>query len=280
MSRYALWTRRPEDPKSALRWVVWGDRHLTEARRRVFHRLVLAALAVCGLLVVLDWAIALFLYVPLVMVGLALYARPGASEHANLPALGGSEAFPVTIQVSRKGRRIGRENGWVAFVDGWLVYEGLRTSFSLRTCDVSSRYEFGGYLFLKEHDGTVVRMFLLTDFMQTSRPGRWRDRRRMREAFEEWRNTSSPVGEPVLPPREVSLRTQGEVIGERGTIAFALVFFGLLAGVQSPHFVGVGVLLLGLMLAADVTFRTRRLRRELQGPLPSPLSSLEESTPS
>ena len=44
--------------------------------------------------------------------------------------------YPARVRLARMGTPTGRDEGHVAFVDGWLVFEGERTTFSLSAADV------------------------------------------------------------------------------------------------------------------------------------------------
>ena len=44
--------------------------------------------------------------------------------------------YPARVRLARMGTPTGRDEGHVAFVEGWLVFEGERTTFSLSAADV------------------------------------------------------------------------------------------------------------------------------------------------
>ncbi len=253
-TRIANWRRRPEDPKGSWGWIVWGDRHLSAPRRRLLRNLTLAAAAI-ALAIGLAWSFEwLFVFIPVAWFALALLARPGAREHAALPVLGGAEAFPVMIEIWHGRRRTGRESGWIAFVDGWLVYEGLRTAFSFRPCDV----RFGGKGQWRQGlwfpDGRMMTVAILNDFMQTNRPGGWNKRSLLNDALNEWHNAPSPEGDPVLPPQELSLRLRGERVAELSAGSTVLVALAVLFAL-SEFFLGALLALAGASLCALLAVR-------------------------
>ena len=57
------------------------------------------------------------------------------------------ESFPVRVVLRRSGKPL-IDDALLTFVDGWLHVEGLRTSFSLRACDVGELTERGSVLTL------------------------------------------------------------------------------------------------------------------------------------
>ena len=148
------------------------------------------------------------------------------------------------------------------------MYEGLRTSFSLRTSDATEVRDLAGQLFLCLPERGSLRVFLLTDFMQTHRPARWRDRIRFLKAYTDWRNHPEPEGEPVLPPRDLSPRMAGEIIGERLMLAAIAAILGAFAVAYGPWPAAVLAALATSGLLAAAWGETRRLRRQLALPPP------------
>ena len=108
----------------------------------------------------------------------------------DLPA--GSEQFPCTL-VLRQDVVYGVDEGQIAFVDGWLVFEGRETAFSVRASDVVRTYERGHPAFEWAGPHGVHRAVF--------RPlGR-----RFYGPWVEWPRTLSDIeGAPVLPPVTVS----------------------------------------------------------------------------
>ena len=80
-----------------------------------------------------------FLVFAMGMILLAIYvSRPKALRTAleSLPF----PYYPVRVRLARMGKPTGRDEGHVAFLDGWLVFEGERTTFSLSAGDVERIY--------------------------------------------------------------------------------------------------------------------------------------------
>jgi len=145
---------------------------MSRAQRIVLGQLILGSMIAIALLTVVIGGVVLIAGPLLAWLVLSVYARPGAREHANLPDLGGENAYPVTIEIWKDRRKIGQENGWVAFAEGWLVYEGMRTSFSVRSSDVHLGPRETGQITFWYAEGGATRIRLLTDFMQTNRPAK------------------------------------------------------------------------------------------------------------
>jgi len=103
--------------------------------------------------------------------------------------------FPCRVEISKGGTMPGSDIGIVMFVDSWLHYEGHRTSFALRPCDVSLRS--GDRLNLKEmgvvdfdpHDWLAAGGILEPDL-----------KKRFVANLESWMRSGPPAGEPLLPP--------------------------------------------------------------------------------
>ena len=200
MARFARWNQRTEDPTTPAGWLFWHEFHLSpEHRRKTGYFALGSALAFAASL---PFGFAAALSVSIIgIVAVAAYARPGAREHAALPTLGEHAAFPVTLDLTGpKGKRLGRERGWIAFVDGWLVYEGLRTAFSVDAASVERARSRGWEIGLDLPGGGRARLILLTDSLQTDRPSGWKDRKGLSEVFKEWLAHPPTEGDPVMPP--------------------------------------------------------------------------------
>lgn len=235
----AQWRRRPEDPRHALGWIMWGDRHMSRQQRVGFFKVMLACAAAIALFTVVLGGAVLIIGPLIAWLLLALYARPGAREHAQLPELGGDTAFPVTLDLWSHGRKVGRENGWVAFADGWLVYEGLRTNFSVRMSDIHLGAPQTGSLTIWYPDKGAARLTLLTDFMQTNRPAKMGASRDLDRAVAAWRAGPSPAGQPFFPPQTQSARHLGERIAETGALTFFFLLMTVLSGFGGMVFVAL-----------------------------------------
>ncbi len=278
--RYAVWKRRPEDPRTPRGWILWGDRHMTQAERRSLGRLLLGSAGLLAFAIFFMGAGALFLGLITTWLVATLYARPGAREHAKLPDLSGEKAYPVTLTVLHNGRKVGRENGWVAFVDGWIVYEGLRTSFSVRALDVQSKLPTSGSIDLSFPTMGSARLRILSDYMQTNRPAKLGSRAALDAAHDLWRSMPIPEGRPIFPPIGYSPRVLGERAAENllGGLVLILLFYlsVALGSFFGGLFTGFGAII--CFLSAVRAFRA--LRKILgQGSLPSAPVAIEGVKP-
>lgn len=266
----AVWRRRPEDPRTVAGYLVRNESRLPVRVRRNLWRASLAWVLAIGLATALSGPFVGLFVGLLGLAGLMVYARPGAREHAALPTLGEDAAFPVTLEVRRKGRRLGWENGWITFVDGWLVYEGMRTSFALKPDSLKRGGTVAANSLLRLHltDGTTIRLMRLSDFMQTQRPAGWRDGRHMRDAFRAWREGDVPKGEAVFPPAERSSRVLAEAMSASFTLTALLMTLGFVL-VLSQEWRAVGMMLvLAIASLGWSGHEFHRLRKTLQTPTP------------
>jgi hypothetical protein len=240
---------------------------MTQAERRSLGRLLLGSALAVALATVLGGAGAMVIGLVATWLVASLYARPGAREHAKLPDLSGEKAFPVTLNVWHNRRKVGRENGWVAFVDGWIVYEGLRTSFSVRVSDVQSMLNAGGSFDLWFPEMGAARLSLLTDYMQTSKPAKLGSRADLSDAYNLWRNGPIPEGRPIFPPVQISPRVFGERTAEFSFGVLALALLGFLFGLAA-FYVGTAVTAVGAVACVAGAMRNyRALRNVLAQPM-------------
>ncbi len=129
------WRARPDDPRSSLGWFL---KDADVPVRFVFWCLS-GAFCIGGLLCFYNSQIASGLSILALASGLSTCAqlplrtwrRRLAAQVDQLATLPSPEAaFPCQIEVFGNGYFAGKDQGVVTFVDGWLHYEGLRTSFS------------------------------------------------------------------------------------------------------------------------------------------------------
>jgi hypothetical protein len=134
------------------------------------------------------------------LAGLSLFAtlfvavlvyRGSASSReiaALLPDPSPAEAFVVSVTLFTDGRRMGKDQGALSFLDGWVLFEGLTTSFALRSIDVRAVRPDGADL-----EATLKgdrQMMLLTPHTEACRT-----------RFLAWFRSGEPAeGEPTLPP--------------------------------------------------------------------------------
>ena len=263
VARFARWNRRPEDPTTPAGWLLWHEFHLSPGHRRKTGYVALGSALAFAISLAFGFAMALFVAL-LGIVAVAVYARPGAREHAALPTLGEHAAFPITLDLTGpKGKRLGRERGWIAFVDGWLVYEGLRTAFSVDAASVERARSRGWEIRLDLPGGGRARLILLTDSLQTDRPSGWSDRKGLSESFKDWLAHPSVQGEPVMPPSVPHPSVVAECLipplaGFALSVVVALA--GLLNGTVPVLAVGIA-LMTGTMVGYRWQFR--RVERRL-----------------
>ncbi|RYG22659.1 hypothetical protein EON82_16445 [bacterium] len=187
--------------------------------------------------------------------------RKAPSVLASLVPLPSREAsFPVSVRVWCHGVRTGSDEGMVAFFDGWLIFEGRRTAFSLRNVDTLSLTV----------DETRLRMVDGRD-VEILPYDRMADRRDLREPFEvavrRWMRSGIPEGRSVLPPMRIQPWAWGQATG--ATLTSVLFTAGALAiGAQGSYpawSIAAVVALCGLWKAArglaDLRALTRRCIR-------------------
>ena len=266
MSVRAVWKRGLGDPRSTLGYVSMdGERLLGRPRE------TLGCLGKVGALVLLfihPWA-ALALFAAAVLLPRLKREPRAVGPLLTLPFV--VPTYPCEVEIRRQGTTLGLDRGAVSFVDGWLVFEGFRTDFSLSPSDV--RLPDEEQRLILEEGGDVL--FRPDDAL--GGPGI--ERARLRNAFahelDAWVR-SDPVarGRSVLPP--FTLHPSGVVrvwldllsatFSLAVVIGLALAFlrysfgcflfgFGFLGGIRD------GLTKLG---------RVRRFAREARATLPVP----------
>lgn len=146
---------------------------------------------------------------------------PTSEAHAALPTLTEArEALPVLLIVSDGfGQPTGKDHGWVTFADGWLVYEGLRTEFTLTKAAINLPYEFAlGGVTMKVADGRRVTLKPIAADGAPGNSAERGDEQRLIGCIQAWLTESIPGGLSTFPPRAL----HPEVARER--LAFPLVY--------------------------------------------------------
>lgn len=241
---YAVWTRRPDDPTTASGWIFRRRFEFVSFDRKTFFIGVVATgAAIGGIYLVrasmgkpLD-AFSIWLIPILILAQAWKWQNPASKAHAALPTLtDGSDALPVTLTILNEDDKItGRDYGWVTFADGWLVYEGLRASFSLTKASIGHpEYPPAGIaMFLS--DKRRIQLTLITDPVQTNLPARRDAADDLHKATRAWLSGPIAEGDPIPPPGN----DHPEVVVERlafppvycGFALFVASFFGWLGGI-------------------------------------------------
>ena len=187
MSRRAVWRRVPDDPRTALGWL-WDDRvrYLRAMRSNLAFYLGFLALVLYfhGYLMLASGALATTILL------LRLRARPRSVESLlTLPAP--VPSFVCDLDIRRAGTTIGIDRGVVSFVDGWLHFEGRRTSFAVKREDLKARESEK----IELTDGTEL-LFRSQVENGLLHPSRWV----FGVSLEAWARKGSAEGESLLPP--------------------------------------------------------------------------------
>jgi len=181
VARYAVWRGRPDDPRTPLGWFL-----ADAASRRLPVHAAAALMALVGAL-----AVGVTLWALLLIPAIILHVRPDEPPKdltplATVPPPGPS--FAVSLEIWREDAMFGQDEGIVTFVDGWLHFVGRRTEFSLRRAGA------------QRLDDRRTIVFADESLTFEARDGDAEFGR----ALSVWhRATPVPVGESVLPPREV-----------------------------------------------------------------------------
>ena len=282
MSRVAVWRRRPGDPTTALGWIFSADLRLGLPSRS--H--VLASLFILALGMALWGAVRLLeghspslgpeFYVVMALGSLIVRRRPSRDAHAALPMRAAStDALPVGIEIREGDRVTAKEIGWIGTAEGWLVYEGLRTDFSLKRNSSRAPIVRADGVRLSFGEGRSIRFVPLP---RSPKDASWKDPSLL-PVFDAWLRAAIPEGDPVLPPEAVHPEAAATRVG-RWFVAF--VASALLCLFAIP-FLGLGaawLVIVPLFVLAAFLFGVVRLGRELPDliePPGTPLSTSRES---
>lgn len=169
----------------------------------------------------------------------------------------GPNLFGARIAVRWDGLTTGEDDATVAFVDGWMVVEGARTSFALRPCDVRVRWDLS-----VELAGGGWVSFVVGEHASA-----------FRGALRDWGHLAeSPAGEPVFPPARVHPAIVAREFAAAGVgipFLLAAILLGVLSGASWTFGAAAFVcLLIGLLppyLAWQAVARLRSRERVLEG---------------
>ena len=253
MVRRADWRRSPGDPETLAGWTL---RAILEESPRIVGTTLLTILFV-GFAVLTDGVAFFSGFSPgdLKFRGRRLRAPSSLSYLAPSPALP-DERFPVFLRLIRQGVRTGQDEGVVIFFDGWLLFEGRRTTFAIRNRDA---------LFLSDEDNRLrFDQGIEGEFFPYEKDG---DRRDLRDAFGvallRWSKGPSPDGEPVLPPGTVHPWGRGQALGATiaGAVLILAAFPLLSVGLLVAKAMAAAVALCGIWRGARGGMDLNRLRR-------------------
>lgn len=254
MSRVARWKRGPDDPETVRGWLFrfQNGPKTPEGRRqtRILLLVLAAYLAVALLLVAFVPNVGKLM--PLINVVFPIVAVLGRKQKKT-PALGSGpgESFEVRMTVAdRHGVATGTDRGWLIFSEGWLLFEGARTSFAVTRGEARGRL-YGIQLSLTLEDRRSVQLSLVEG--QES----------LTQAHRDWNAAPIPEGEALLPPTEFHPETW---VDRWSLCIFGAVGFGTVLGFGIAFGVGwvIASSLLAVLACLIVASRcARRLRREL-----------------
>ena len=198
MAGRAIWRAAAGDPRSRLGWAAQDWDHWAV----VALKKLLLALLLCGgyALWRADFVVG-FILLP--TVGSCVGKRGRLSRKVRGPRLTlppPTTPFPGDFEIWDGGSLLGRDRGVATFVDGWLLVEGNRTEFSLRSSDVASLKKGDERWDLVLGDGLAVR-FWPDDRLEDDGVREDDLRARFVRSLAAWRAESAPGGDgSVLPP--------------------------------------------------------------------------------
>lgn len=230
MATRATWRTLPNDPSNALGWLVrdarfWG---LSFLRRLLFFVPVVAIYA----LVVGQVLAFVFLMAAFGALGL-MAPRGKRSPEVASPSPG--PAYVGRVEIRREGAFLGDDEVSVTFVDGWMVVEGRRTSFSLSVEDaVGTVRNDPRWLLLA--DGSEVRFHLVPLGLRQGKPVS--DLVSFSTEIRRWREGRIAYGDSVLPPEEAH-PAAGVRVGTEVAVAALGTFAGLLVTVAAGFWWGI-----------------------------------------
>ena len=207
--------------------------------------------------------------------------KPDAEAHGALPTVvegSAPEALPVAMTILADGARTAEERGWLGLADGWLVFEGLRATVSLRPDSVERvQYEPDATRFGLT-DGRDVELRLIVDPVQTTLPARRSQRNGVAETVRAWQATKPPEGDAVYPPRASHPEVAGERVGRPliGVVACEIPAAFLAVASVPPWAALFGLGGLGFLVA--FLLRLLAFRRALPTLMAPP--SVEKAAPS
>lgn len=169
-----------------------------------------------------------------------------------------SMPFPCNVAIKSGAAPLGFDRGIVTFVDGWLVFDGRRTSFSLCRNDVRKRDRDDLYL----EDVTVC--FVPEDEVASGDFHAKGLKSQFSTTLDNWyRIERSVSGKSVLPPRTLHI---GGVVRIYEDLLYCTLFLGATIGLSiwlSVNFFVAAIILGsigGLKNAVDAALGMRKVR--------------------
>lgn len=169
-----------------------------------------------------------FWMTPLVGVATFFGTRSILDRRARVRALavgGDEDEIPVRVRYSRAAFHLGDDAGMLCLENGWLVFRGGLSDWSIRAADVrkgsGGRAADGDFLYGVDHHEVSVTGLSVADAA------------RVRGTFDLWWLGPKPAGESTLPPVDPPpvdwLRTFGPSFGLMGMFGVAYAVFGFVA---------------------------------------------------
>jgi len=195
MQRRAVWRPRPDDPKTVVGWIRQNGwpRSISWQVAFLYTFAVLCLSAAVG-----PWGL-LFLLVIAGNLGSARRFRRDLTPLSTVPSPGPAFACLMTVEQGSENIVVGRDEGIVTFVGGWLHFAGTRTEFSFRAKDVKG---FGGS---SVYAGPTKnpRFRLGETLVQLEVRDPHQDKELM-DTSRHWYETSTAEGDgPIMPPQTV-----------------------------------------------------------------------------
>lgn len=258
MVQRAIWRKRSDDPQSVLGMLIADRAHYAESPLRA-----IGCLGLIGTVVFLFRGellpAAISFGITAVLPRLRM-RRKSVVDLLTVPLP--APAFPGTVEITSDGAMIGWDRGVVTFLDGWLYFEGRRTSFSLSRSDVRQRRQNE-----IELDGSGVRFF--PDDAFSAGPLRESGlQARFAAELDRWYRIDSAVkGISILPPntlhRSGVVRAWADVVASIFQFAVTGAVFWAFAAAFHSIVVCFVFGFSGDFVGSVMNFRkVRRLRRE------------------
>lgn len=203
VSRVATWRPGPNDPETAARWLFRGGTLTSGGEERPKPSLRKKRLIALGAASYLAAFVGLFVFfpkwggltpllnLPYVVVNMIVtWRRKSFTKVGDGP--GESVWVNLTVQDAH-GRKTGGDRGWLVHCEGWILFEGERTSFAFTRGEAwTPRYEGHGVFALEDR-----RRVILTPVGEKPGPTP------LKALVAAWNEAPIPAGEAILPPTDL-----------------------------------------------------------------------------